>query len=865
MVRRKTLSRYLQLMMKTYSLKPRGFDSGHGPPRVFAEKKMEKKKIEVNGFNENAALDDIHATLFSFFNVLNVISGVDDTMGAASDLFTKLNEECTSNGRHIKAFFEDQMERLKKEEKEALEIVEVREHAKRLLQNELQKLEQSIEEARKKLKSITIASKCVKAAHSYLFENISGHKLASLSDPSLEKKLESFLWFLQNTTNPNSTSDSVTKTALTEFYKLCINLDDELSMYENYWKLITQSLMEQVKTSRPDIQHLQLGIISEICRKEEYSVIVREMQGFEFVSKLLKSINELVNGEACACITSFSLSPEHRRYLGEIGVIQNLLDLIWRTQNEESIEKAITALWHLVIDDGNKVLVRSCNGIPSICSLLKSSNIGILENTTIALGYLTRDDDNKSCVRESEGLKFLLDVLQINNDGLRSKAAGALWNCASNNENKIYLREIHAIPKLIDLLDSNNTSVLENVTGCLWNLAVDNDNKKEIFEMGGIPKLIQLLTTQQNDAVLENVTGTLWNCAALADVKITIRKANGMKPLLECMKLENENIRENAVGALRNCVINDQNKQALGEMGGIRELFVALGEETKSSIVEKIISTLWICSIENLNKKLIQDCGGIQILVSLLNNSSISIVEKTLGALRNCSSNVESIHEIREANAIPKLIELLASETASMREYAAATILNCLRLDEVKIEFRSNAGVEVLLSLLADPSENILENTIGALSILSSDVEIRDNMKEGFSALTNILETCQNEFLQENILVIFKNCSLTKANVKALGNENKVVPTLLKILTTSKNDNVTKEAVLCLKNLSVNEDNSTKIGKLRGLEMILHTINTSKNESLKKVCALTVQSLAKNPNNMKIIENLKKRSIKSSE
>ena len=120
--------------------------------------------------------------------------------------------------------------------------------------------------------------------------------------------------------------------------------------------------------------------------------------------------------------------------------------------------------------------------------------------------------------------------------------------------------------------------------------------------------------------------------------------------------------------------------------------------------------------------------------------------------------------------------------------------------------------------------------------------------------------------------------------MKALGNENKVLPTLLKILTSSKSDNVMKEVILCLKNLSLNEDISTKIGKLRGLEMILHTINTSKNENLKKVCALTVQSLAKNrkcyvgemidnivfheqttANNMKIIENLKKRSIKSSE
>ena len=84
------------------------------------------------------------------------------------------------------------------------------------------------------------------------------------------------------------------------------------------------------------------------------------------------------------------------------------------------------------------------------------------------------------------------------------------------------------------------------------------------------------------------------------------------------------------------------------------------------------------------------------------------------------------------------------------------------------------------------------------------------------------------------------------------------------------------EAVLCLKNISSNEDNSTKIGKLRGLELLLHTINTTKSENLKKVCALTIQALAKNrkylildllalthlsANNMKIIESIKKRSV----
>lgn len=81
--------------------------------------------------------------------------------------------------------------------------------------------------------------------------------------------------------------------------------------------------------------------------------------------------------------------------------------------------------------------------------------------------------------------------------------------------------------------------------------------------------------------------------------------------------------------------------------------------------------------------------------------------------------------------------------------------------------------------------------------------------------------------------------------MKLLGNELNIIPILTKQLS-SKSEGVVMEAVLCLKNISSNEDNSTKIGKLRGLELLLHTINTTKSENLKKVCALTIQALAKN-------------------
>jgi len=648
-------------------------------------------------------------------------------------------------------------------------LVEVREQAKRILLAEMSKIDTSIEELQKKIKSIAIAKKCVKAAHNYLCENLSDFKLAALSQSPVEKKLETFLWFLQNN---NAPSDTVAKEALAEFYKFTTSIDEELLQYEDIWRSITIALIQQVKVSRPDIQYLHLGIISEICRNEDYCTLLKQEKGFEVIGKLLRSINDLVNGEglyfqsiqlidsACACLTAFATTMENKKYIGELGIVQNLIDLINRTQNEDVLEKAITTIWNMVMCDDNKRLVRECKGIPSICSLLKHSNTAIQENTTIALGYLTRDDENKVAVRECHGLELLIASLDNDNEGVQSKAAGALWNCASNVENKSTLKDLGAIGKLIPLLDSKSESVLENVTGCLWNLAVDNDNKRVIYESGGIPKLVFLISND-NESVVENVTGTLWNCASQAETKVIIRKANGFAPLLKCLNSDNDNIRENAVGALRNCAINDQNKQAIGEMGGIKELLNMLKGANRLSILEKIVSTLWICSIDNGNKKRIKDHQGIPPLAYLLQHESFSIVEKTIGALRNCSTLIESIPDIINANCIPRLMELLHVDSPSIREYAAATLWNCSKMEEARLTIREHGGMDALIPLLSDTHENVLENVTGVLSLLTSDPDTVELIQEmnGLASVAHLVEVSSNEYILENSLVIIKNCS----------------------------------------------------------------------------------------------------------
>jgi len=232
-----------------------------------------------------------------------------------------------------------------------------------------------------------------------------------------------------------------------------------------------------MKVSRPDIQHVQLRIINEICRNDTYAETAKAQGTFNFAVKCLSSINEEVNAESSLLLTGYANSNENRKYIASLNAIRPLVELLWRAQSEDVLQKAVTCLWTLAVCDENRHEIREAGGIEVLCELLKSPYEGVLENTTIALGYLTRDDESKVKVRKCSGIKALLDVLMYPKESIQSKAAGALWNCASNADNKTVIRELGGIPQMLELLDSPNESVLENITGALWNLAVDSENK----------------------------------------------------------------------------------------------------------------------------------------------------------------------------------------------------------------------------------------------------------------------------------------------------------------------------------------------------------------------------------------------------
>ena len=395
----------------------------------------------------------------------------------------------------------------------------------------------------------------------------------------------------------------------------------------------------------------------------------------EFLAPLVCGTHALINAVPSNTLSSFA----RKEFLASNG-LDPLVNIVVVSTSEAVLERALIFLWGLLTKDekverngGHETSIRSqvreLGGLRAVLDLLYTDSLPILENVSMVIGYITREDASKKEIREIGGLEKITATLRHPSDSIKTKMAGAVWNCASNAENRKHLRELGAIPALLELLRHPGSSsdastyefVRENAAGALWNLSVEAENKTQIIEYGGVPILVEVMSTSNSVAVVENASGTLWNCSATAEARPVIRKAGGIPVLLSLLNHRkpvessrstsvkstmplSEKIIDNVAGTLRNCAINDQNKPVIRECGGVellvakvKEAYLGTGKKEAAnsansklpplspSTIDKLASTLWILTISPEIKHTVRYAGGIEAFTSILEMSSPSI------------------------------------------------------------------------------------------------------------------------------------------------------------------------------------------------------------------------------------------------
>eukprot|EP01059_Diplonema_ambulator_P035298 TRINITY_DN8251_c0_g1_i2.p1 TRINITY_DN8251_c0_g1~~TRINITY_DN8251_c0_g1_i2.p1 ORF type:complete len:895 (+),score=341.62 TRINITY_DN8251_c0_g1_i2:25-2709(+) len=570
---------------------------------------------------------------------------------------------------------------------------------------------------------------------------------------------------------------------------------------------------------------------------------------------ILRCLIEIVKRWNNTIITGKS-KPEKEPSIVDVFLQNKALEVLVKLLHSVNIEvKADTAMLAttLTTDIPLKDAFGASGGIHALVSILKQSNNEfVLEKALTCVWHLAMSDTNKTVIREAGGLVAIVDLLHTENDVILENATIALGYLTRDDSNKIAIRKCNGLEKLIATLYYPSESIQSKAAGALWNCASNTENKVVIRQLGSIAALIDLLGSR-NESVQENAAGGLWNCAVDQDNKRLVRELGGLQPLIHLLNSPVESVVENASGTLWNCAAVGENRVAIRKLGGLDPLLKLLLARNEN-IQENAAGAIRNCAINDQNKVALKDLGGLHLFIDLLDKTKYSVLEKLTSTLWICSINNDNKHVIRECNGFPKLLKALNHENFSIKEKALGILRNCSTLAENREALIHCNAIAKLVEILNGPPEKLTsgmrEYAAATLWNVARDDKVTARNEGAIRALCNLLADKTPSVVENaagSLLSLTINAE-NKDHVREIGGIQALVQCL-----SSKNDFILENVTGALKNCTSNNPRNQEL--VRTLDAIPKIVGLlkSENENVIREAALCLKNLAADRANNEMI------------
>ncbi|KAG8390127.1 hypothetical protein BUALT_Bualt01G0051200 [Buddleja alternifolia] len=251
------------------------------------------------------------------------------------------------------------------------------------------------------------------------------------------------------------------------------------------------------------------------------------------------------------------------------------------------------------------------------------------------------------------------------------------------------------------------------------------DNRGIIAEAGAIPFLVTLLGSPDS-RIQENAVTALLNLSIYENNKILIMAAGAIDKLVDVLQLgKTMEAKENAAAAIFSLSIIDEYKITIGaHPRAIPGLVGLLGEGTTPG-KRDAATALFNLAVFNVNRGKVILAGAVPLLVDLLTDDKAGITDDALAVLAlllGCSEGLEEIRKRRDL--IPVLIDLLRFGSLKGKENSITLLLGLCK----------DGGEEVARRLLMNP------RSIPSLQSLTADGSLKARRKA--DALLRILSRC---------------------------------------------------------------------------------------------------------------------------
>ncbi|TYI63082.1 hypothetical protein E1A91_D10G296600v1 [Gossypium mustelinum] len=236
------------------------------------------------------------------------------------------------------------------------------------------------------------------------------------------------------------------------------------------------------------------------------------------------------------------------------------------------------------------------------------------------------------------------------------------------------------------------------------------DNRRIIAEAGAIPFLVTMLSSN-DPRTQENAVTALLNLSIFDNNKILIMAAGAIKNIVDVLESgKTMEARENAAAAIFSLSMIDDFKVAIGAHSQAIPALVALLREGTTTGKRDAAMALCNLALYNANKLKTVAAGAVPLLIELLMDDKAGITDDALGVLAlllSCPQGLEAIKKSRPL--VPLLIDLLRFGSAKGKENSITLLLGLCK----------DGGEEVARRLLINP------RSIPSLQSLATDGQVK--------------------------------------------------------------------------------------------------------------------------------------------
>ncbi|XP_071723740.1 U-box domain-containing protein 38-like [Rutidosis leptorrhynchoides] len=371
---------------------------------------------------------------------------------------------------------------------------------------------------------------------------------------------------------------------------------------------------------------------------------------------------------------------------------------------------------HAATELGHRVNHFQFNSSSSEESVIVGSEAGTASATASPLTPLpltTRPvcySSSSSCSFESS------ETLAFDHNRNRNSSSAALSGEEEEILSKLRSSDIHELEKAV--------ISLRKITKTKEDLRISLCNNSQLLSV------LKHLIVSRFAIVQTNVVASIVNLSLEKSNKITIVRSGFVPLLIDVLKSAASNeSQEHAAGALFSLALEDENKMAIGVLGGLQPLLHSLRSESDRTWQDSALALYHLSLIHSNRVKLVK-LGAVPSLLSMVRSNELA-AGRVLLVLCNLAACNEGRSAMLEANAVGIFVNLLREgnlESEATRENCVAALLG---LSHGSLRFKGLAkearAIEVLREIEVNGSERAREK---AKKILLSLRTTRNSIAE---------------------------------------------------------------------------------------------------------------------------------------